>query len=67
METDLGNDSLLTRKQPGCIFVAFCCACANGYDGSLMGSIIVMPHFQAMMHNENSGWQVSVMTSLYSV
>ncbi|KAL5338746.1 general substrate transporter [Aspergillus crustosus] len=50
-----------------CVFVAFCCACANGYDGSLMGSITVMPHFQATMGNQNTGWQVSVMTSLYSV
>ncbi|KKK20519.1 hypothetical protein P175DRAFT_0480192 [Aspergillus ochraceoroseus IBT 24754] len=50
-----------------CVFVAFCCACANGYDGSLMGSITVMPHFKMTMHSQNDGWQVSVMTSLYSV
>lgn len=50
-----------------CVFIAFCCACANGYDGSLMGSITVMPHFKSVMHSENDGWKVSVMTSLYSV
>ncbi|OJJ47383.1 hypothetical protein ASPZODRAFT_132370 [Penicilliopsis zonata CBS 506.65] len=50
-----------------CVFVAFCCACANGYDGSLMGSITAMPHFKATMHSQNDGWKVSVMTSLYSV
>ncbi|KAL4870102.1 hypothetical protein BDV12DRAFT_195706 [Aspergillus spectabilis] len=49
-----------------CVFIAFCCACANGYDGSLMGSITVMPHFKATMGSEDTGWQVSVMTSLYS-
>ncbi|KAL4879124.1 general substrate transporter [Aspergillus karnatakaensis] len=50
-----------------CVFTAFCCACANGYDGSLMGSITVMPHFKATMGSRNTGWEVSVMTSLYSV
>ncbi|OBT50257.1 hypothetical protein VE04_09415 [Pseudogymnoascus sp. 24MN13] len=59
--------SKAARKLYLCVFIAFCCACANGYDGSLMGSIIVMPHFQSRMHNGNDGWQVSVMTSLYSV
>ncbi|KAJ5689486.1 hypothetical protein N7462_003878 [Penicillium macrosclerotiorum] len=50
-----------------CVFVAFCCACANGYDGSLIGSITVMPYFKETMHSQNSGWQVSVVSSLYSV
>lgn len=50
-----------------CVFIAFCCACANGYDGSLMGSITVMPHFKATMGTQDEGWQVSVMTALYSV
>ncbi|KAL3459460.1 general substrate transporter [Aspergillus heterothallicus] len=50
-----------------CVFIAFCCACANGYDGSLIGAITVMPHFQSTMHSTSSGWQVSVVSSLYSV
>ncbi|KAK1146250.1 hypothetical protein N8T08_003340 [Aspergillus melleus] len=50
-----------------CVFIAFCCACANGFDGSLMGSITVMPHFMATMGSQIDGWQVAVMTSLYSV
>jgi hypothetical protein len=61
-----GENGRLTRSI-GCVFVAFCCACANGYDGSLIGSITVMPYFKATMHSENTGWQVSVMSSLYSV
>ena len=62
------------RQQPtdvtsklDCVFVAFCCACANGYDGSLMGSITFMKQFQNQMGSQAVGWKVSVMTSLYSV
>ncbi|CEN60702.1 hypothetical protein ASPCAL03137 [Aspergillus calidoustus] len=50
-----------------CVFIAFCCACANGYDGSLIGAITVMPHFQSTMGSRDAGWQVSVISSLYSV
>ncbi|KAL5341983.1 general substrate transporter [Aspergillus crustosus] len=50
-----------------CIFVAFCCACANGYDGSLMGSVLAMDHFQATFKTGMDGSQVSVVTSLYTV
>ncbi|KAF9892484.1 hypothetical protein FE257_001593 [Aspergillus nanangensis] len=50
-----------------CVFTAFCCACANGYDGSLIGAITVMPHFKSTMGSQDDGWQVSVMASLYSV
>ncbi|KAL2835828.1 general substrate transporter [Aspergillus pseudoustus] len=50
-----------------CVFIAFCCACANGYDGSLIGAITVMPHFQSTMKSRDAGWQVSVVSSLYSV
>lgn len=49
------------------IFVAFCCACANGYDGSLMTGIIAMPKFQAMFHTGDTGPKVSVIFSLYTV
>ncbi|KAK3382656.1 general substrate transporter [Lasiosphaeria ovina] len=50
-----------------CIFVAFCCACANGYDGSLMTSIIAMDHFQNVFQTGKTGTQVSVIFSLYTV
>ncbi|KAK0630288.1 general substrate transporter [Bombardia bombarda] len=49
------------------IFVAFCCACANGYDGSLMTSIIAMDHFQNTFHTGTVGTQVAIIFSLYTV
>ncbi|OQE31604.1 hypothetical protein PENSTE_c001G01935 [Penicillium steckii] len=50
-----------------CIFVAFLCACANGYDGSLMGSILAMDHWQEVFKAGMTGSKVSVVTSLYTV
>ncbi|KAJ6120476.1 hypothetical protein N7523_004756 [Penicillium sp. IBT 18751x] len=50
-----------------CIFVAFLCACANGYDGSLMGSVLAMDHWQAVFKAGLTGEKVSVVTSLYTV
>ncbi|KAL4866130.1 hypothetical protein BDV12DRAFT_138511 [Aspergillus spectabilis] len=50
-----------------CIFISFCCACANGYDGSLMGSVLAMKHFQNTFHIGMDGSKVSVVTSLYTV
>ncbi|KAF9892246.1 hypothetical protein FE257_002023 [Aspergillus nanangensis] len=50
-----------------CIFIAFCCACANGYDGSLMGSVLAMDHYQAKFKTGMDGPQVSLVTSLYTV
>jgi hypothetical protein len=50
------------------IFIAFCCACANGYDGSLMTSIIAMEPFQEKFQTGGStGSRVSVIFSLYTV
>ncbi|ROW15192.1 hypothetical protein VPNG_02982 [Cytospora leucostoma] len=49
------------------VFIAFCCACANGYDGSLMGSIIAMKPFMDTFNTTLSGEKVAVITSLYSV
>jgi hypothetical protein len=49
------------------IFIAFCCACANGYDGSLMTAILAMPHFQDTFNSGTTGIQVSVIFSLYTV
>ncbi|KAL3480986.1 general substrate transporter [Aspergillus californicus] len=50
-----------------CIFIAFCCACANGYDGSLMGAVLAMDHYQNTFHTGMDGPKVSVVTSLYTV
>ncbi|CRG88476.1 Lactose permease [Talaromyces islandicus] len=49
------------------IFVSFCCACANGYDGSLMGAALAMDYFQSTFHTGLSGEKVSVVTALYTV
>ncbi|KAK4156655.1 general substrate transporter [Chaetomidium leptoderma] len=50
-----------------CIFVAFCCACANGYDGSLMTGVIAMLPFQKTIGVERDGPRASVLFSLYPV
>ncbi|KAK4193163.1 putative transporter [Podospora australis] len=50
-----------------CIFIAFCCACANGYDGSLMTSIIAMKSFQKVFQTSDVGPKVSLIFSLYTV
>ncbi|KAJ4297371.1 hypothetical protein N0V88_004290 [Collariella sp. IMI 366227] len=50
-----------------CVFIAFCCACTNGYDGSLMTSIIAMPGFRKQFNTDTEGPTVSVIYSLYTV
>ncbi|KAI0839666.1 general substrate transporter [Hypoxylon sp. FL0890] len=49
------------------IFVAFCCACANGYDGSLLTGVVAMDHFQNTFHSGRTGTLVAIMFSLYTV
>jgi sugar porter (SP) family MFS transporter len=49
------------------VFVGFCCACANGYDTSLMTGVIAMPHFQHVFQTGTTGTQVAVIFSLYTV
>ncbi|WWC66064.1 uncharacterized protein I303_108686 [Kwoniella dejecticola CBS 10117] len=49
------------------VFISFCCACANGYDGSLMTAVLAMPHFQNTFHSGTTGPKVSVIFSLYTV
>lgn len=49
------------------VFVAFCCACANGYDGSLMTGIIAMKHFQTTFDTGPTGTKIAIMASLYTV
>ncbi|KAI2628662.1 general substrate transporter [Hypoxylon sp. NC1633] len=50
-----------------CVCVAFCCACANGYDGSLLTGIVAMDHFQSTFHSGKTGTLVALMFSLYTV
>ncbi|KAI1446151.1 general substrate transporter [Annulohypoxylon stygium] len=49
------------------VLVAFCCACANGYDGSLLTGIVAMEHFQDTFHSGKTGTIVAIMFSLYTV
>ncbi|KAI1504813.1 lactose permease [Biscogniauxia marginata] len=49
------------------IFTAFCCACANGYDTSLLTGVVAMDHFQNTFHSGKTGEIVAVMFSLYTV
>ncbi|KAI0540303.1 putative MFS lactose permease [Xylaria digitata] len=49
------------------IFTAFLCACANGYDGSLLTGIVAMDQFQEVFHSGTTGPTVSVLFSLYTV
>lgn len=65
--TSLENTMRPRANNADCIFIAFCCSCANGYDGSLLGSILAMTQFQDVFHVGTSGQQVSIITSLYSV
>jgi hypothetical protein len=44
-----------------------CSACANGYDGSLMTSIIAMKSFQSTIDTTDTGPKASVIFSLYAV
>ncbi|KAK4167157.1 putative transporter [Cladorrhinum sp. PSN259] len=66
-ESNINPRSLESFKLYWCIFVAFLCACANGYDGSLMTSILAMKHFQNTFHSGDTGSTVSVIFSLYTV
>ncbi|WVF68283.1 hypothetical protein IAT40_003048 [Kwoniella sp. CBS 6097] len=49
------------------VFIAFCCACANGYDGSLMTAILAMPHFQNVFKSGTTGYKVSIIFSFYTI
>ncbi|KAI1329436.1 putative MFS lactose permease [Xylariaceae sp. FL0255] len=49
------------------IFTSFLCACANGYDGSLLTAVVAMTQFQNVFHSGTDGKTVSVIFSLYTV
>lgn len=48
-----------------CMFVAFTCDCANGYDGSVMSSVLAMTHFQNYF-NAGKNLNTSVIFSMYT-
>ncbi|KAK8844527.1 hypothetical protein IAR55_006373 [Kwoniella newhampshirensis] len=66
-ETNIPKWSKESRHLYFAVFIAFCCACANGYDGSLMTAVLAMPHFQNTFHSGTTGSKVSVIFSLYTV
>ncbi|CAK7230739.1 hypothetical protein SBRCBS47491_007689 [Sporothrix bragantina] len=66
-ETKIKKWSKESRQLYFAIFIAFCCACANGYDSSLMTAILAMPHFQSTFNSGTTGPKVSVIFSLYTV
>lgn len=49
------------------ILTAFFSSCANGYDGSLMTSILAMPYFQEQFQSGHTGPKVSIIFSMYTV
>jgi hypothetical protein len=55
---------------PVAVFIAFCCACANGYDGSLMTAVIAMPHYRTVFgitDAKDDAWRISLIFSMYTV
>ncbi|PSS00689.1 putative MFS lactose permease [Coniella lustricola] len=66
-ETKIERWSKSSIKLYFAVLVAFACACANGYDGSLIGSITAMDSFRATFHTELTGTKVSIISSLYNV
>ncbi|KAL1900654.1 hypothetical protein Sste5346_002379 [Sporothrix stenoceras] len=66
-ETKIKPWSKESRHLYFAIFIAFCCACANGYDSSLMTAILAMDHFQNTFKSGTTGAKVSVIFSLYTV
>lgn len=50
-----------------CMFVAFLCSCANGYDGSLMTAINAMPHYQNKFNSGYLGSNTGLIFSIYTI
>ncbi|KAH6670283.1 general substrate transporter [Plectosphaerella plurivora] len=49
------------------IMVAYCCSTANGYDGSLFGTLLASDKFKAFFGIENSGIGAGMATSIYQI
>ncbi|KZS98016.1 general substrate transporter [Sistotremastrum niveocremeum HHB9708] len=58
------KDSLLLYW---CCFVAFLCSCANGYDGSLMTAINIMPFYQDRINHGTVGEGTGIIFSIYTI
>ncbi|KAI0781646.1 general substrate transporter [Irpex lacteus] len=50
-----------------CCFTSFLCACANGYDGSLMTAINIMPYYQARFNAGVVGSATGIVFSVYTI
>ncbi|GFZ44649.1 hypothetical protein JCM24511_02373 [Saitozyma sp. JCM 24511] len=66
-ESQLGRWSPSAIRIYFAIFVAFCCAVANGYDSSLLAGMLPMEYFQNAFHTGTSGPKVSLIACLYTV
>ncbi|KAI3320185.1 lactose permease [Xylariaceae sp. AK1471] len=66
-ETKINKWSKESRTLYLAIFTSFLCACANGYDGSLLTGIIAMQQFQDVFKSGKTGPTVSLLFSLYTV
>ncbi|KAF6816332.1 lactose permease [Colletotrichum musicola] len=49
------------------IFVAFCCSTANGYDGSLLGTLLSSDAFKDFFSVGNKGIGAGIVTSMYQI
>jgi len=51
----------------GVLFVAYCCGCLNGYDGSLMGGLNGMTSYQQTFDMKTSGSSTGIVFMIYNV
>ncbi|RGP58949.1 lactose permease [Fusarium sporotrichioides] len=49
------------------LFVAYCCGCLNGYDGSLMGGLNGMKSYQRTFNMKSSGSDTGIVFMIYNV
>ncbi|KAF5020296.1 hypothetical protein F66182_7672 [Fusarium sp. NRRL 66182] len=47
--------------------VAFCCSTANGYDGSLFGTLLSNEKFKEFFAVDNNGIEAGIVTSMYQI
>ncbi|KAK7429763.1 hypothetical protein QQZ08_003608 [Neonectria magnoliae] len=47
--------------------VAFCCSTANGYDGSLLGTLLSNKKFKSFFAVGNAGIETGIVTSMYQI
>ncbi|KAK0101389.1 hypothetical protein ONS95_006564 [Cadophora gregata] len=50
----------------GVLFVAYCCGCLNGYDGSLMGGLNGMTSYQKTFDMKTSGSSTGIVFMIYN-